>query len=326
MPHPALLGTLLAAGGVATAAIADRKFVRQWADNPDSLHGRPPRFPEGRARAIPTDDGATIHTVSAGTGPSVVLVHGLTSNMDDMGPLAERFLDAGYQVIGVDQRGHGQSTVGAEGFGIPRQAEDLAAVLNMLGVKDALYVGHSMGGMVGMQLALDYPGVMEHRVGAMALVATMADCTTLRARTALKLGSNPFSERMAAIPEDRMVVAGGLVAFGSDPNLTQIKHALATTMKCDPQSRIDATAGLLEFNVESRLPQITEPTVVVAGDQDHMTSLDANRTIASGIPRAELKIMEGAGHMVIWESVDEVAETIIEFAQRTIPAAASSSA
>lgn len=322
MVKRAVLGTLLAAGGVASAAVTDRLLIRKWAANPDSLAGQAPRFPPGRERTIPTDDGATIHTVSAGVGPSAVLVHGLSGSMDDMGPIADRLLAAGYQVIGVDQRGHGQSTVGSEGFGIARQTEDLAAVLNTLGVKDAVLIGHSMGAMVCMQLALDYPGVMVHRVGAMALIATMSDSQDWQSRAGLKLAAHRVSSAMSSLPRERLRLGAGLIGFGTRPNLTQVDHAIDATLRCNPDMRIGATEGLLDLDITDRLGEIAEPTVVISGDADRLTPLAANQVIASAIGSAELKIMEGAGHMVIWEAVDEVAETILEFAGRAVPAAA----
>lgn len=322
MVKRAVLGTLLAAGGVASAAVTDRLLIKKWGANPDSLAGRAPKFPAGRARTIPTDDGAAIHTVSAGVGPSAVLVHGLSGSMHDMGPIADRLLAAGYQVIGVDQRGHGQSTVGSEGFGIPRQTEDLAAVLNTLGVKDAVLVGHSMGGMVCMHLALDYPDVMVHRVGAMALIATMSDSQDWQTRAGLKLAAHEISNTMRSIPRNRLRLGAGLIGFGTRPNLTQVDHALDSTLRCDPDARIGATEGLLTFGITDRLGDIIEPTVVISGDADRLTPLAANQVIASAIGSAELKIMAGAGHMVIWEAADDVAETIVEFARRTLPAAA----
>jgi pimeloyl-ACP methyl ester carboxylesterase len=93
-----------------------------------------------------------------GSGPPVVLLHGLSSSLtiwDFTAPiLAERF-----HVIAVDQRGHGLSSKPEDGYGFDDVTTDLAAFLQVTGIEQPLIVGHSWGGNVAVQFAADHAGV-----------------------------------------------------------------------------------------------------------------------------------------------------------------------
>ena len=94
----------------------------------------------------PTDD-VTIDYYAAGSGPVVVLVHGITESRRTWDPLFPKFLAAGYRVVAVDLRGHGDSSrVGP--YDLATMAGDLGHVLAAEGSDDALLVGHSLGGAV----------------------------------------------------------------------------------------------------------------------------------------------------------------------------------
>ena len=131
---------------------------------------------------ITAADGGTIHVVERGAGPPLVLIHGVTLSHElwvhQFTDLADR-----YRVIAIDQRGHGRSTAGADGFtapgthpgGIRRLAADLATVLDTLDLDHAVLVGHSMGGMTTLQWAADSdPARRRRQVAGVALVSTLA--------------------------------------------------------------------------------------------------------------------------------------------------------
>jgi pimeloyl-ACP methyl ester carboxylesterase len=94
----------------------------------------------------PSDD-VTIDYYAAGEGPTIVLVHGITESRRSWDPLFPKFLQAGYRVVLVDLRGHGDSSkVGP--YDLATMAGDLGHVIAAEGVSDALLVGHSLGGAV----------------------------------------------------------------------------------------------------------------------------------------------------------------------------------
>ena len=76
------------------------------------------------------------------------------------------------RVLAVDLRGHGESRAGSAGFGLDLLAEDLRTVLEALDLRDAIVVGHSMGGMTLMQFCADHPDVLDERVAGVVFLAT----------------------------------------------------------------------------------------------------------------------------------------------------------
>ncbi|MFV2039484.1 MAG: alpha/beta hydrolase, partial [Acidimicrobiales bacterium] len=121
-------------GAASTAAVlvAERRLLRHMDVTAPPPGWTRPRFPDGTDVMVPTDDGAQLavriaepEAEAGGTTdrdpvPTVVMVHGLTSNYHDWGPVAGRLVQKGHRVIGINQRGHGGSTVGSEGFSATR--------------------------------------------------------------------------------------------------------------------------------------------------------------------------------------------------------------
>ncbi len=107
-------------------------------------------------------DGATIEYEVRGDGEPVLLIPvGVVADGLGRPLLAEPALASGYRLIHYHRRGYMGSTLGDERPTIPRQAADAAALLRHLGVKTAHAVGHSIGGLIALQLALEAPGVVH---------------------------------------------------------------------------------------------------------------------------------------------------------------------
>jgi pimeloyl-ACP methyl ester carboxylesterase len=101
-------------------------------------------------------DGATIYYETAGEGTPVVLVHGITESCRTWDPVRDRLVAAGYRVIALDLRGHGQSPPAA-GYDLASLAGDVAAVAMAEGLANPRVVGHSLGGAVVSALAGAFP-------------------------------------------------------------------------------------------------------------------------------------------------------------------------
>src|SRR6202453_5530169 len=93
-----------------------------------------------------TKDGLQIYYKDWGTGPAIVFSHGWALSADDCDAQMMFFLQQGYRVIAHDRRGHGRSTQVGDGHDMDHYADDLAALIAHLGLKDAIHVGHSTGG------------------------------------------------------------------------------------------------------------------------------------------------------------------------------------
>ena len=116
-----------------------------------------------RAGSLRVRDGTRISWSVAGRGPWLVLSHSLASDRGMWRPQLAA-LQARFTVLGYDTRGHGQSSVSADGFGFDTLAADVVALMDHLGVERARFMGLSMGGMTGLALALAHPERVERVV------------------------------------------------------------------------------------------------------------------------------------------------------------------
>lgn len=308
---PAVGAVALVVGGVAA-----KRLIARWEKNPDPLRGEPLDFPNGITRTVALPDGAAINTILAGEGPTIVCVHGLTSNHRDWAPIAPLLMDAGYSVLAVEQRGHGASTAGEAGYGSAQLGDDLAVVFDELDITAAALMGHSMGGMAAMSYAVRHPAAFAARVERLVLVATASSMRSVRHTLGLLIGGLPIPDVLRP-PDDRMRVSAGLGAFGARPSLHMIDQSIAQFSQVDEPVRAAATAALREHDVTELLDTITVPTLVIGGTRDQLIRPHQVEELAEGISGAQLEMYNGAGHMVIWERHREMASVIEAFISRS---------
>ena len=123
---------------------------------------------------IPSHDGGTIHVVNAGTGPPIVLSHGVTLSVRTWVRQLETLPAQGFHVVAFDHRGHGSSTLGESGFSVDNLGDDIRSVVERLDLRDAVLVGHSMGGIAVQSFLLRHPEVAAERVKGVVLLSTLA--------------------------------------------------------------------------------------------------------------------------------------------------------
>jgi pimeloyl-ACP methyl ester carboxylesterase len=108
--------------------------------------------------------GVCINYRSLGQGQDVVLIHGLAANQGFWSPAVLMPLARNYRVTLIDLRGHGQSSMPAHGYTSKELAYDLQAILQYLGVRNAIIIGHSFGGVVALHTAVFSPELIERLV------------------------------------------------------------------------------------------------------------------------------------------------------------------
>lgn len=288
------------------------------------LFDLPPGVMEGD---VPTPDGGSIHYAELGEGRPLVLLHGVTLRHDVWAPQFHQLADR-YRVISVDLRGHGRSEVGALGLGLPRLATDLATLLEALDLRDAVVVGHSMGGMTVMQFCGDHPDVLGDRVAAIALVATAAHQAVPpylegAMRRLLTTGKGQV-ERGAPLPTRRVVSRPTVrLVFGDQPHprAVDVVHQMTTSMH--DAHLIDSLLGVVEHDARDALRATRTPSIVVVGTRDVLTPVPAGRALARLLPGSELVVLPRAGHQLMQERPDELAELIDALVARVEGTAAS---
>ena len=234
--------------------------------------------------------------------------------------LADRF-----RVVALDQRGHGQSTQGDDKATIERLAADLAAVLEALDLEDAVLVGHSMGGMVTMQLLCQSSEVIDARVAGVVLVATAAGGIAPAFAGALARATTPITRRGATWLARRQGswmpandLSWGLTRLslgrGAAPSHVELTRAMVAATPYEVVS--DLTLSLLGFDVRDRLGAVSVPALIIVGSHDALTPVRQAKAIARCLPHAEFVLLPGCGHMVMLERRTELAEAIGDFADK----------
>lgn len=286
--------------------------------------GIPPaeRFPAGtpyEAKFI-TVDGTRIRYIDvAGTGGrgTVIFVHGLAASMyswrHNIGPAAA----AGYRVIAFDNRGFGFSDRPRSGYSNADYARLLVALMDSLGVPDAVLVGHSMGGAIVAEVALALPG----RVRGLVLVGAAG--YGAHPPFVLRLARWPIVGAVVTGLRGRASTAGLLRAMFADPakvteqDVDQYYAPVATGDYGPALRRV-----LRDFRFDTlrqRLGTLEIPTLAVWGQHDRIVPVAVGRALASELLRVAFFVVPDAGHNVHEESPDDVNRLLVAFLTQGLP-------
>jgi pimeloyl-ACP methyl ester carboxylesterase len=239
------------------------------------------------------------HRAGDGSIPPLVLIHGAGGRYDHWPPEVRR-LDA-TATYAPDLPGHGRSG-GVARRSIAARAADVLALADALGLDRFVAAGHSMGGAVALQLALDAPG----RIAGLALIASGA-----RLRIAPDLLGGLVGDASAAI--DFIIKH----SFGPDVDEDIRRLARRQLHAVDPVTLRADYAACDAFDVRDRLGEIAAPALVVCGTADRMTPPGFSEHLAMRLPVAELRVFEGAGHMLPAERPDALARALGGWLART---------
>ncbi|MBA2497959.1 MAG: alpha/beta hydrolase [Acidimicrobiia bacterium] len=275
---------------------------------------------------LPTHDGGELHLVEKGPsdGRPLVLLHGITLAARVWGYQLRDLSDT-FRVIAPDLRGHGESREGADAFGLDRLAHDLATVFDALDLRNAIVVGHSMGGMALMRFCADFPVVLDEQVEGVVFLATapVLPLPVIAQRIVKRLAPiatwRGESRGWDRLPhwnwrdDDRTYFlvrrSFGTVANPSHVELTRqlVSEASVTTVW---QSGI----GIVSHDADDALAATKTPALVIGGERDNLMPIPLLRRIAELLPNAELHLLPDAGHQLMLERPDEIAALLRVFA------------
>ncbi len=317
------------------AVIGRRSHAADTGDDAAAAAGGE-RLPPGvREREVATTDGARLRVLDAGSGPAVLLVHGITLSADIWHRQLGALPAAGIRAVAVDLRGHGGSVAGSGGLRFGRLADDIGVVIDALDLLDVTLVGHSMGGMVALQFlgrrrASAEARAAVGRVGALGLVATSARPAEGRgvpgalALVGVLRPAIAAASRLSALlpgPSLPDTVIGDALArltFGRFADERSVSLTRRVTARVPARVSVELLAQVLSFDMAAVLPGIAVPTTVIVGRDDLMTPLDHASALADAIPGAKLEVLDGCGHMVMLEAPDELDAAIVELVGRVV--------
>ncbi|MDI3383261.1 pyrimidine utilization protein D [Xenophilus aerolatus] len=234
-----------------------------------------------------------VHGEGRPGAPSVLLSSGLGGSAGFWRPQIPALVGAGWRVVAYDQRGTGRSPADLPAdYAIADMARDVAEVMDATGTARCHLVGHALGGLVGLQLALDAP----ERVAGLVLVNAWSQPNPHSARC--------FDARLA------LLAAGGARAYvqaqpiflypadwaaaHAEQVQAEVEHAIEHFPgDANMRARIGA---LRAFDVDARLHEVAAPTLVACAQDDVLVPWTMSLRLAERLPRATLERSAHGGH------------------------------
>ena len=288
-----------------------------------AIAGQRGRGPNTSARVvgpfIETRDGTQLFYRDWGSGTPLVFVSGWALTSDcwayQMGPLS----DSGMRCIAYDRRGHGRSSDPGRGFDYDTLADDLAAVLDALDLKNVTLVTHSMAGGEAVRY-LSRHG--SKRVAGVALIAATLPFLT-------KTNDNPDgidpavfdnARRNVLLKDFPKALRDNMRPFGvAETSEAMLDWISDLMLRCSMKALVECNRALTSTDFRAELAKLaTEsaiPTLIVHGDRDVSAPLAiTGRKTAALLPHATVKIYEGAPHGLFLTHAERLNKDLLEFA------------
>jgi pimeloyl-ACP methyl ester carboxylesterase len=256
-----------------------------------------------------------------GSGDVLLLIHGLGSNAKgwkmNMAALSER-----HRVIAVDLPGYGHSSKDYYPYSLSFYAEVLTEFLTELGIEEATFVGHSMGGQIAIIAALDHPervdklvliapaGIEEFEEGEKDWFRSVAVPELTKDATVRQIDINLKRNFYVYPPEAEFMVTDRIQVRGAS-DFEMYAYAVAQNIK-----------AMVNEPTTDRLKDITQPTLVIFGEYDALipnvflhggSTREVGETAEAEIPNAQLVMVDNAGHFVQFEKPEEVNRAMLRF-------------
>ena len=249
-----------------------------------------------------------------GEGDPLVLIPGLASSSSEFIRIIPA-LSQSYRVVAVDNRGAGQSDKPDIPYTLDMMADDLAGLVDEIGIKAAHIFGVSMGGMIVQHFALGYPE---------KVISLILGCTTPGGPHSIGFEEaqntvDPERHETLTVEESARALLSNLFTkkfIDNNPELVEEWVALYLKNPPDPVGRIRQFQAVFSHDTYESLPYIKAPTLVITGDEDKMIPPGNSTVLASKIPNSKFVILEGVGHGFCTEVLEDTTRTILDFLEQ----------
>jgi len=272
---------------------------------------------------ITTKDGTEIYYKDWGprNAQPIVFHHGWPLSADDWDTQMLFFLDKGYRVIAHDRRGHGRSAEVSEGHDMDHYAADIAAVVECLGLRNAIHIGHSTGGGEATHYVAQY-GEPRGRVAKLVLIGAVPPVMVKKPSNPGGLPIEVFDGFRKQLADNRAqsyldFASGPFYSFnrqGAKPIPGVIQNWWRQAMMGSAKAHYDCIKAFSETDFTEDLKSITVPTLVMHGDDDQVVPIaDSAPLSAKLLKNATLKIYENFPHGMCTTHADTVNPALLAF-------------
>jgi len=269
---------------------------------------------------ITVKDGTQIYYKDWGTGQPIVFSHGWPLSADAWDDQMLFLAARGYRCIAHDRRGHGRSSQPWTGNDLDTYADDLAALVDALDLRDAIHVGHSTGGGEVTR----YIG--RHGSRRVAKVVLIGAIPPLMLKTDKNPAGTPleaFDHIRAGVVTDRSQFFKDLSApfYGANRAGAKVSQGLRDSfwlqsMLCGMPGAYYCIKAFSETDLTEDLKKIDVPTLIIHGDDDQIVPIGASAMLSSKIVKnATLKIYPGAPHGLTATLKDAINADLLAFAK-----------
>ena len=258
-----------------------------------------------------TVNGITLHIEQVGNSDELplVFINSLGTDFRIWNDVIPAFVD-NYQVVRYDKRGHGLSDAPTPPYTIRNHSDDLAGILDNLQLNNAVLIGVSVGGMIGMDYATQHP----ERVTALVLCDTFP-----------KIGTTEmWNERIRAVQEHGIAqIADAILTRWFPPSFKEQYPAAYqgyfNMLTRTPVAGYTGTCmALRDADLTEAARTIRQPTLVLCGSEDGSTPPALVRGLTAILPNARYHEIVGAGHLPMVEQPSAVAAEITKFLKEIV--------
>ncbi|MDD5247184.1 MAG: alpha/beta hydrolase [Candidatus Omnitrophica bacterium] len=245
-----------------------------------------------------------------GEGKPLVLIAGLASDSQSWQPVLQG-LAAYFKVIIFDNRGIGRTGYPRESFQISKLALDTVSLLDRLAIEKADILGHSMGGCIAQEIAIEYP----QRVDKLVLVST---CAVISQRNKFLLADllkilESGKNYELFIREFFGLIFSSQYLADKERTDAAVKYAVNYPFAVSPDGFRLQLEALSSFDARQKLQKIAAKTLIMAGKKDMLVSPEDGQLLEKKIPLAKSLFLDDAAHAFQVEQPDLFTGSLVEF-------------
>ena len=268
-----------------------------------------------RAEYIEVEPNVRLHITDAGEGRPIILIHGWPLSDEMYEYQYNDLINAGFRAIGITLRGFGKSDKPYGAYNYDVHVTDIKKVLEILGIKNAVLGGFSMGGSIAVRYAAGDNGT---HISKLALFGAAAPIWTRRDDFPYNLPQSAVDDLIKLNYKDRPKLLSDFAKIFSATE-TSLNEGIGSwlngvCLSASSYATAQCLIALRDTDLRSDLVKIKIPTVIMHGKKDKICSFDLAEQMKAGISNSHIVAFENSGHSMFLEETEKFNRELIKFA------------